>query len=85
MEFSGYNGKEKVFGLVADGALASSITAESDYVWKIPKNWSLEEAATVPFSYALVIVINVSLLSFATFTQHMTTFRLTTLSACEAT
>lgn len=55
LEFSGYNGREKVFGLVAEGALASSVTVSNDFIWNVPKNWSMEEAATVPFSYALVM------------------------------
>lgn len=53
LEFSGYNGKEKVFGVVEEGAIASSVTANNNLVWSVPKSWTLEEAVTVPFSYIL--------------------------------
>ncbi|XP_065211282.1 fatty acid synthase-like [Planococcus citri] len=53
LEFSGYNGKEKIFGLVKEGAIASNVIANDNFVWNVPKNWTMEEAATVPFAYVL--------------------------------
>ncbi|XP_051160074.1 fatty acid synthase-like [Leptopilina boulardi] len=53
-EYSGINSKgSKVMGIAANGAFSNYITADTDYTWKIPDNWSLEDAATVPLAYAV--------------------------------
>lgn len=54
MEFSGYKNNKKIFGLVSGGALATTVIADSDFLWDLPQNWSLEEASSVPYSYAMV-------------------------------
>lgn len=55
MEFSGRdsNGK-RVIGVVAGGALATSVLVHKDLLWQVPDEWTLEEAATVPRCYSLV-------------------------------
>ncbi|RVE51369.1 hypothetical protein evm_003924 [Chilo suppressalis] len=53
LEFSGRaeNGR-RVMGMVAARALATSVVADSAFLWDVPEAWSLEEAATVPVAYA---------------------------------
>ncbi|KAM3959725.1 LOW QUALITY PROTEIN: fatty acid synthase-like [Aphomia sociella] len=52
MDFSGVtkNG-EKVMGIISGGALASTVEADLDLLWPVPKHWSLQDAATVPLPY----------------------------------
>ncbi|KAI5631854.1 acyl transferase domain-containing protein [Phthorimaea operculella] len=52
MDFSGIdiNGN-RVMGLVAKGAVASSVEPDADLLWPVPEHWSFEEAATVPLPY----------------------------------
>ncbi|KAJ2951603.1 hypothetical protein O0L34_g13759 [Tuta absoluta] len=52
-DFSGFdtNG-DRVMGLISSGSIASRIQADPHLLWPVPENWSLEEAATVPFPYA---------------------------------
>ncbi|XP_051160333.1 fatty acid synthase-like [Leptopilina boulardi] len=53
-EYSGINSKgSKVMGIATEGTFSNYITADTDYTWKIPENWSLEDAATVPLAYAV--------------------------------
>ena len=53
-EFSGLNSKgTRLMGISEKGALSSSIIADPIYTWLIPESWSLEDAATVPLSYAV--------------------------------
>ncbi|KAL1497478.1 hypothetical protein ABEB36_008436 [Hypothenemus hampei] len=51
MEFSGkiHTGK-RVMGLLPKGALATLVKA--NYIWEVPQNWSLKDAATVPIAYS---------------------------------
>ncbi|CAH1176264.1 unnamed protein product [Phaedon cochleariae] len=48
-EFSGKNSRgERVMGMVPSGALATKVTPDPTLLWKVPDNWSLSEAATIP-------------------------------------
>ncbi|KAJ2940724.1 hypothetical protein O0L34_g14835 [Tuta absoluta] len=52
MDYSGIDGNgNHVMGLVAEGALASTVEPDGDLLWPVPKHWTLEEAATVPLPY----------------------------------
>ncbi|XP_021181064.3 fatty acid synthase [Helicoverpa armigera] len=52
MDFSGIDSKgDQVMGLVASGALSSSVVADPTLLWPVPKHWTLEEAASVPLPY----------------------------------
>lgn len=52
LEFAGMNAGERVMGLVAAGGLATSVRADPLLTWTVPRDWSLQEAATVPVVYA---------------------------------
>ncbi|XP_075418526.1 fatty acid synthase isoform X2 [Tenrec ecaudatus] len=53
MEFSGLDASGKrVMGMVPAEGLATSILMSPDYLWDVPSNWTLEEAASVPVVYA---------------------------------
>lgn len=53
MEFSGRDQESKrVMGLVAAKGLATSVDADKRFVWDVPANWTLEQAASVPVVYA---------------------------------
>ncbi|XP_057571036.1 fatty acid synthase isoform X2 [Hippopotamus amphibius kiboko] len=53
MEFSGRDASGKrVMGLVPTEGLATSILVSQDFLWDVPSNWTLEEAASVPVVYA---------------------------------
>ncbi|KAJ9597742.1 hypothetical protein L9F63_011350 [Diploptera punctata] len=57
-EFSGYDSSgERVMGLVSGGALATQVMTSPSFLWHVPANWSLQEAATVPHAYALKSVV----------------------------
>lgn len=53
LEFSGRleNG-QRVMGMVPAKGLATSVAADPNFIWEVPDNWSLEEAATVPVAYS---------------------------------
>ncbi|XP_063539374.1 fatty acid synthase-like [Cydia strobilella] len=51
-EFSGrLSTGKRVMGVVVRG-LASSVVPDVNFMWDVPKHWSLKEAATVPVAYA---------------------------------
>lgn len=53
LEFSGRTESGKrVMGMVAARGLASTVLADEGFLWEVPEEWSLEEAATVPVAYA---------------------------------
>jgi len=53
MEFSGRDESgSRVMGLVAAKGLASVVDARQDFLWSVPVDWSLEQAATVPVAYS---------------------------------
>lgn len=53
LEFSGRSSDGKrVMGMVAACGLASTVLADRGFLWDVPAQWSLEQAATVPVAYA---------------------------------
>jgi len=54
-EFSGItNNNERVMGMSSYGCMASYNEHDKDLIWVCPKNWTLEQAATVPVVYITV-------------------------------
>ncbi|XP_069677436.1 fatty acid synthase-like isoform X2 [Periplaneta americana] len=52
LEFCGRDRRgQRVMGMTGNGALASMIVADKDFLWDVPENWTLEDAATVPVVY----------------------------------
>uniref|UniRef100_A0A4X2LHQ6 Fatty acid synthase n=1 Tax=Vombatus ursinus TaxID=29139 RepID=A0A4X2LHQ6_VOMUR len=52
MEFSGQDATGKrVMGLVPAEGLATSVLLSPDFLWDVPANWTLEQAASVPVVY----------------------------------
>ncbi|XP_033218585.1 fatty acid synthase-like [Belonocnema kinseyi] len=59
LEYSGIDPKgTRVMGISAGGTLSNFTSTDADYIWTIPENWSLEDAATVPLAYTIA---NISL------------------------
>lgn len=53
MEFSGrLKDGTRVMGILPAQALATSVVCNTEYTWKVPDTWNLQEAATVPVVYA---------------------------------
>ncbi|TRZ14389.1 hypothetical protein HGM15179_012680 [Zosterops borbonicus] len=53
MEFSGRDAAgRRVMGLLPAKGLATVVDCEKRFLWEVPKNWTLEEAASVPVVYA---------------------------------
>lgn len=53
LEFSGRSERgERVMGMVAARGLATTVAADEGFLWPVPREWSLEQAATVPVAYA---------------------------------
>ncbi|XP_051173561.1 fatty acid synthase-like [Leptopilina boulardi] len=53
-EYSGIDFRgNKVMGISSDGSFSNSISSDADYIWKVPDNWSLEDAVTVPLVYTI--------------------------------
>ncbi|XP_074596261.1 fatty acid synthase-like [Brevipalpus obovatus] len=57
LEYSGYDNKgNRVMGMTGFGAMATRYQINSmDFVWPVPEDWSLEDAATVPVVYGTAI------------------------------
>lgn len=54
-EYSGRNEKgERLMGLIASKGLSNLIQSDPYFLWKIPDQWSLEDAATIPVVYGTV-------------------------------
>uniref|UniRef100_T1E5R8 Fatty acid synthase n=1 Tax=Crotalus horridus TaxID=35024 RepID=T1E5R8_CROHD len=52
MEFSGYDpAGKRVMGLLPAKGLATVVDCEKRFLWEVPQNWTLEEAASVPVAY----------------------------------
>ncbi|GLH14335.1 Fatty acid synthase [Gryllus bimaculatus] len=53
LEFSGRCTRgRRVMGMVAARGMASTVLADPTFLWEVPSEWSLEDAATVPVVYA---------------------------------
>ena len=39
-------------GLLPANGLASVVDAQRQHIWSVPQDWSLEQAATIPFAYS---------------------------------
>ncbi|CAN8007233.1 unnamed protein product, partial [Ixodes pacificus] len=53
LEFSGRDPLgRRVMGSVAAEGMATAVAADPDFLWEVPADWSLEEAATVPVAYS---------------------------------
>ena len=53
LEFSGrrQDTGERVMGMVPFKGIATTVLTHKDFVWSVPDEWSLEEAASVPVIY----------------------------------
>ncbi|XP_044740689.1 fatty acid synthase-like [Chrysoperla carnea] len=55
LEYSGVGPDGKSYmGLVERSAQATRVECDEDFIWPVPDNWSLEDAATVPVVYSTV-------------------------------
>lgn len=55
LEYSGVNVKgDRVMGMVAVGAMATQVEAVENLTWKVPKDLSLRDAATIPAVYITI-------------------------------
>jgi malonyl CoA-acyl carrier protein transacylase len=52
MEFSGFDGQKRYMGIKPVKSFTTSIVCDSKYLWEVPNDWTMEQAATVPYSYA---------------------------------
>ena len=53
LEFSGRDRSgRRVMGLVPARGLATTVSADPEFLWPVPPAWTLEEAASVPVVYA---------------------------------
>src|SRR6218665_643285 len=53
IEFAGRNSQGKrVMGLLPAKGLATSVDVNKNFLWDIPTDWTMEQAATVPVAYA---------------------------------
>ncbi|XP_043200491.1 fatty acid synthase-like [Amphibalanus amphitrite] len=53
LEFSGRDRSgRRVMGLVPARGLATTVSADPEFLWPVPDSWTLEEAASVPVVYA---------------------------------
>ncbi|XP_011872608.1 PREDICTED: fatty acid synthase-like [Vollenhovia emeryi] len=53
LEFSGRDTDgRRVMGIVEAMGLATTVAADLDFLWKVPDQWTLEQAATIPVAYA---------------------------------
>ncbi|EZA54889.1 Fatty acid synthase [Ooceraea biroi] len=54
LEFSGRDmDGRRVMGIVKAGGLATTVLADSEFLWQVPDKWTLQEAATIPVAYAI--------------------------------
>lgn len=55
LEYSGLNENNKmVMGITSFQQMSPRINYNSLFMWPVPSTWSLEDATTVPLSYAMV-------------------------------
>ena len=53
LEFAGRRSDtgQRVMGMVPFKGIATTLLTHKDYLWEVPEDWSLEDAATVPVVY----------------------------------
>jgi fatty acid synthase len=55
LEFAGRDSQgRRVMGMLAACGLATTVLADPGFLWQVPDQWTLEQAATVPVAYATV-------------------------------
>lgn len=47
---------KKVAGLAVLDLFTNAIVPDSELVWNVPDNWSMEDAVTVPHAYCIVCI-----------------------------
>lgn len=52
MEFSGHVNEQKYMGIISARGLSTKVVVDKKYLWQVPDNWSLSDAATVPVAYS---------------------------------
>ncbi|KAL6447829.1 hypothetical protein ACFW04_000150 [Cataglyphis niger] len=53
LEFSGRDANgNRVMGIVKTMGLATTVLPDTNFLWKVPDKWTLEQAATIPVAYA---------------------------------
>lgn len=61
-------------GLLRRGAASTTVSANPDLVWPVPKHWTLEDAVTVPSAFAHAYYILVSILSLLVYLFPVKTY-----------
>lgn len=54
-DYSGKSGDRRVMGLTSSVTVPTLLPANENFIYPVPKNWNLEEAATVPAAYLIAI------------------------------
>ncbi|XP_053996082.1 fatty acid synthase [Hylaeus anthracinus] len=53
LEFSGRNSKgQRVMAMVPARGLATTVVADTGFMWEVPDKWTLEQASTIPTAYS---------------------------------
>ena len=52
MEFSGHVNGKKCMGIISARGLSTQVVVDKNYLWQVPDDWSLSDAATVPVAYS---------------------------------
>jgi len=55
---------DRIMGMITSRALSNLVVYDPYLAWKVPDNWSLEEAATVPVVYGTVCISCLCLIYF---------------------
>ncbi|XP_031358293.1 fatty acid synthase-like [Photinus pyralis] len=56
LEYAGIDARgERVMGFVQCGAMASSVVPDSEMIWRIPGEWTMSQAVSVPMAYSTVL------------------------------
>ena len=65
VDFSGYlkNGS-KIMGIAHLDRKTKKLTSDQCLMWEIPESWSLQQATSVPFSYAIASLIKIIILFY---------------------
>ncbi|XP_031331303.1 fatty acid synthase-like [Photinus pyralis] len=56
IEYAGIDARgERIMGIVQCGAMASSVVPDCDLIWRIPREWNMSQAVSVPITYSTVL------------------------------